>query len=398
MRFSPLVLAFRYLRFYPKKFWILTLCGTGTLLLPLLTYKVFHQVDHLLEERASRYPLIIGAKGSALGLVFHTLFYATEISHKIPYGVIERMERRLRENQVSGYAIPLLTGYRSEGTQIIGVSADFYEFAQLSFKEGHAPSFLGDVVLGAEVARGFKLSLGQSIHSDVQNLFNLASSFRSKLQVVGFLNATGGPEDYMIFCDIKTTWLLEGIYHGHQEKNTTIVSTSEIPNLQNTRDPNLLIGIPEFVEVTPENRDSFHAHGDPAQFPLTSVIVIPDSPKARAILRTFDLDKELQAVYPEKVMKELMEILLSVQQVLNLYFLLVLLSTLLLFSLVILLSLRLRTAEIQTMERMGCRPRMIFWILCGEYSLIAGSSLILALLLTALGSFFLNYWGYAYLL
>lgn len=368
---SPIFLAQRYLTFHPRKFWVLTICGTLTILLPLMTFLVFQEVDSLLTERSERYPVLIGGKGSALGLVFHVLFYATEISERTTYGTLSRVDRVLRDNQLEGYTIPILTGYRAMQTPIIGVSVDFYDFAKLSFTQGHSPGLLGEVVVGAKIAKKLGVAPGKKIHSDIENLFNLASSFRSVLHVVGVLAPTGGPEDQVIFCDIKTIWLLSGIYHGHQEANKKEI-TAHNGNVQQ-------IGIPEYVEVTPENINTFHPHGDPDTFPLTAVIFVPASEKARVVVQgILNLEKDLQAVAPAEVIAEFLSIIFQIKQVLYLYFAVVIFSMILLFSLVLFLSLRLRERELDTIQRMGGSRGTIFWMITAEYGFIALASLTFA--------------------
>ncbi|MEK7483324.1 MAG: hypothetical protein AABZ60_03225 [Planctomycetota bacterium] len=385
---NPLFLARHYLKFHPRKFWVLTICGTLTILLPLITFFVFQEVNTILTERSERYPMIVGGKGSALGLVFHVLFYATEISERTTYGALTRIQKMINDNQLEGYAIPILTGYKAMQTPIVGVSADFYDFAKLSFRQGRAPGILGEVVVGAQIAQKLGVAPGKKIHSDIENLFNLASSFRSLLHVVGVLAPTGGPEDHVIFCDIKTTWLLSGIYHGHQ-KNDKLDPATSGSNIQQ-------IGIPEYVEVTPENMDTFHPHGDPDTFPITALIFVPGSEKARVVIQgLLNLEKDLQAVSPAHVISEFLEIIFQIKKLLHLYFVLVIISTILLFTLVLFLSLRLREREFQTIQRMGGSRGTIVLMVTAEYGFIFLSSLCFAVILSWVAFLILPSLGYA---
>lgn len=389
MNLQTFALAIHYLKFYRRKFWVLAICGTLTTLLPLGTYFVFQKVDEILNTRAEKYPVVIGSKGSALGLVFHTLFYTTEISEQITFGVQERIRHILDENQLEGYSIPILTGYQATGgAKIVGVSADFYEFAHITFAQGNAPTQLGEVVLGASVAQQFSLKPGQKMYSDVQNLFNLASSFRSILKITGILAPTGGPEDHIILCDVKTLWLLEGIYHGHKKEEKNSESGGNV----------LQIGVPEYVEVTPETINTFHPHGDPNQFPVTAFIFVPSSEKAKTLVQgLLNLEKDLQAVAPKQVIHELLSIIFQIKQVLNGYFVLVIFSTILLFALVLFLSLRLREKEFQTIRRMGGSRGTLFLIVFAEYTIIFLASIFFATLISLVGLKALEHFGYAYL-
>jgi hypothetical protein len=41
----------------------------------------------------------------------------------------------------------------------------------------------------------------------------------------------------------------------------------------------------QYTEITPENIDSFHLHGSPADYPITAVIALPEDDKSAALLR-----------------------------------------------------------------------------------------------------------------
>ena len=96
------------------------------------------------------------------------------------------------------------------------------------------------------------------------------------MKVAGVLKPTGTPDDLAVFVDIKTAWVIEGLAHGHQDLSRPEAS----PGVLRTEGTRIVANasVVEYNEITPENVASFHFHGDPATFPITSVIVIPRTP------------------------------------------------------------------------------------------------------------------------
>ena len=100
------------------------------------------------------------------------------------------------------------------------------------------------------------------------------------MHITGVLEATGTADDDAVFCDVKTTWIMEGLAHGHAEAE---VDRDAV--LRRDRDHVALnASILEYSQVTDENINSFHFHGDPTTFPITAAIVLPRDEKAETIL------------------------------------------------------------------------------------------------------------------
>ena len=110
----------------------------------------------------------------------------------------------------------------------------------------------------------------------------------------------------------------------------------------------------EYQEITADNADAFHVHGDVASFPLTGVIAVPPDRKSRDLLLGRYLSAErVQLIAPIDVVGELLETVFSIQNVVIAALVLVGTTTLGLVTLVFLLSLRLRRREIETMMKIG---------------------------------------------
>jgi putative ABC transport system permease protein len=134
----------------------------------------------------------------------------------------------------------------------------------------------------------------------------------------------------------------------------------------------------QYNEITDDNIDSFHFHGDAGEYPITAVIVIPDDTKSSTILRGRYLDEATlnQIVLPEKVIDGLLQNIFRIKNVLDAVIGLVGSATLLALVLVFALSLRLRQRELHTIFKLGCSRATIVYLLAAEIliiGLIAGA-------------------------
>ena len=142
----------------------------------------------------------------------------------------------------------------------------------------------------------------------------------------------------------------------------------------------------QFNEITPDNVDSFHFHGDVSVYPITAVIAVPHDEKSRVILmgRYESPDEAMQILRPTTVMDELLETILTVQSFVVAGMLIVGTAALATAVLVFLLSLRIRRREIETMVKIGGARVRIAAVLVTEVLVVLAASVGLAGLLTVL--------------
>ncbi len=136
---------------------------------------------------------------------------------------------------------------------------------------------------------------------------------------------------------------------------------------------------------------ALHFHGDRANFPLTAIIVNPNSNKARTLLlgQYFSPDETAQIVQPREVMDALLERIVMIRSYMIAVIGVISLVTVLTMTLVMVLSIRLRRAELLTMSKIGCSRFTIALILGNQIAvLVAGAvvATILTLLTNAYGS------------
>lgn len=225
---------------------------------------------------------------------------------------------------------------------------------------------LGECVVGATVAERLDLHVGSKLPVSTTNAFTLDNA-PLRLNVVGIFEATETPDDEAVFVDLNTTWVMEGLGHGHVKgaKHGSPEATA-------------------YTEITKENVDSFHFHGDENQFPITAILVVPENQKADTLLRGQYLSPEdtTQIVCPREVMDAMLDKVFMVRSYMISIIAVVSLVTLLTISLVLVLSIRLRRGEIATMKKMGCSRFTIAALLGSQMLIIIVSSILLACLLT----------------
>lgn len=357
---DSLYLAWQYLRHHRLTTAVLVASITLIIYLPAALQVIVANAEQHFRSRATSTPLLIGPRGSELELVLASVYFDK------PYEEVIRLEQLRRvEKQQLGSAIPLHTKFTARDCQIVGTTKDYLDARHLHLAQGRGWSILGECVVGASVADRLRLQVGDKIPVSSSPAFVLDSP-PLRLSVSGVLAATENPDDEAIFVDIETTWILEGLGHGHAASAQH--------------------GSPEaqlYTDITKENTASFHFHGDRGKFPITAIIMIPVSDKAETILlgQFFSPDESAQIIRPDEVMESLMKRILMVRSYIVAAIGLVSLVTLLTMSLVIVLSIRLRRSELVTMLKMGCSRHKIVTILGSQIAIILAVSFIFATIL-----------------
>lgn len=355
-------LAARYLAYHRVRSGLLVLCIALVFLLPIAVNQLLDRYEASMTARAIATPLVVGARGSRYDLVLNTLYFRGRVPMPLSMAAVEELLD-------SGLAdpIPMLCGYTAQQYPIVGTSPDYYAFRALTPATGTLPLMLGDVVLGARVAQDLGLGVGDRILSDRGSLYDLAMAYPLNMKIVGVLRESDGPDDRVVFASIKTAWVLAGIGHGHdpaQDQDPSAVLSKE------DGDVVLNAAVFEYQEITPDNVDAFHFHAEPADLPLTALIAVPRDAKSQTILKgRYRVSKTTQALVPIEVVGELLSFVFQVKLFFDANVLLVTGATGLFLVLIVLLTLKVRQREMETMFRIGC-ARMTVAKLLGTELLI----------------------------
>jgi putative ABC transport system permease protein len=159
--------------------------------------------------------------------------------------------------------------------------------------------------------------------------------------------------------------------HGHQDVTKTKDESVILKKKKGNVAANAKLF--QYMEITKDNLDSFHFHGDPSGHPLTAVIAVPDDEKSGTILRgryLSESEEKYQIVKPRDVINGLLQNIFRIKNVLDGVILIVGSATILAIILVFSLSLRLREQEIQTIFKLGCSRLTIARLLGAEIFII----------------------------
>ena len=372
---GALFLGWRYLAHHRFKSSILVASITLMLFLPAATRLLVEDSATALTARADHTPLILGALGSELELVLNSLYFHAE-------SPAEFDNRVFIEAQSTGFAtfIPIHSKFSAQGAPIVGTSLDYFDFRRLHVGRGRQLGLLGECIIGANVAARLGLGPGNTIISSPESVFDIAGVYPLKMKIVGVLDPAGTADDDAVFVDVRTTWIIQGIGHGHSDLTKTGVGA-----VLSRRDDMITANasLAHFAEITPENIASFHFHGSDQSFPLTSVIVVPpDQKNATLLLGRYQDNEVLQLVAPGKVLDDLLETVFAVQNYVILGLAILSFATVAVITLVFLLGQQLRKGEFHTLSRIGASRGYISVLIASEIGFVFLISAVLATGLT----------------
>ncbi len=362
---DSLYIAWKYISFNKIKTIVLVACVTLISFLPIALQLLLGESERQLMSRAVSTPLVVGAKGSSLDLVMNTIYFGDEVPELMTMEATERIE-----NTDLALALPLYVRFNARGNPVVGTSLDYFEFRGLKIIDGRQMAVLGDCVLGAKAAEGFGLKPGDSLVSSPESLFDLAGIYPLKMNVSGVLGKSHTADDLAVFVDLKTAWVIQGLGHGHQDvtrlTDPTLIYKRTQSNVAATAK------LYHYTEITEDNIESFHFHGNLAGYPITAVIAVPYNEKSGTILRGRYLSKDetRQIVKPGEVIDGLLQNIFRIKNVLDAVIAVVALATILALVLVFVLSLRLRQREISTIFKIGCSRMTIVRLLAAEIFII----------------------------
>lgn len=386
-----LFLAWRYLAHYRVKTVILVTSIALIVFLPVGLNVLVGQSAEQLTARAEATPLLVGAMGSPLELVLSSLYFESDVPDAIAWAEVEAIED-------SGLAqpIPLDARFRARTHPIVGTSLEYFDFRGLRLAEGRRMAVVGECLLGARAAADLAVGVGDTVLSSPESLFDLAGVYPLRMRVVGVFAASHTPDDQVVFVDVKTSWIIQGLGHGHQDLAAAGAAAAVLKQEGDLITANA--SVVQYNEITPENIDSFHFHGDLSEYPLTGVIAVPHDDKSGVLLmgRFERPGVATQIVRPATVMTELLDTIFTVRAYVVAAIGFAGAGTLATAALVFLLSLRLREREIETIVKIGGSPARVAAILVSEIVvvLVLGAAFagVLAVLASRYGSEAIRMW------
>jgi len=371
-------LGWRYLGRNRAKTFLLVGAFTLVWLLPAAVTLLVSQLESHLRARAAETPLVLGQSGSPLELTFNALYFTRPQLGTVQFGEVAELRG-------SGLveAIPIYARFSVGEHRIVGTTLDYFRFRDLKVAQGRNLMRLGECVVGAAVARRHGIAPGDSLISSPETLFDLAGVYPLKMLVCGVLEPTGSADDEAVFVDLKTAWIIEGLGHGHEDAR----ESGEEQRLGGAGESEraairLNASVQEFNEITPQNAESFHFHGDMDRYPLTAVVVVPGDARDQALIKGRYAGSETrQLISPQDEMDELFATVFRVQRLVLSLLLGVGAATLGIGALAFLLSHRLRRDEFCHLRTIGAAPSTLRALVAFE----AGFVLLASLAISAAG-------------
>lgn len=374
-------MSWRYLRYHWIKTLVLLSSISLVLALPLGLQVVVKNGAETLTSRAAATPLLVGAKGSAVDLTLSALYFREPNIAPLPYRETSRIDQ-------SGLAagIPLHLRFNAGRHRIVGTTTEYFEFRGLTLVDGRWMALLGECVVGANTARKLGLQVGDHVLSTPAGAFDVAGTFPLKMRVVGVLAPDGTPDDDAVFTDVKTTWVIAGLAHGHMDMNAPEAAGGVLKREENNVVANA--AVLSYTEITPDNIDSFHFHGDPSDFPIDAVLALPTDRKSSIVLRgRYEAEgTDVQMLVPLRIINNLLETVFSVRDFIVLGSIGVGAATGAITILVFVLSIRLRQREIVTIRKIGSPRRRVWTILFTEILMVISGAVLIAAGLTLAAS------------
>ena len=361
-------LAFKYVLYHRLKSLLLLACVFLTAFLPIAIEILLNRFESEIVARSSATPVVIGPKGSRFDLTLRSLYFRVAGSEEsdiatMPLGEIDNVsETRWAK------PIPMYSKYTSKGFPVVGTTADYFKFRDLQIRSGNALVQIGDCVLGAGVAEKLRVKSGDRLLTDMENVISIAAN-PLNMYVRGVLEPSGSPDDFAVFVDLKTAWIIDGIGHGHQN-----VEEVEDDKLLSRKDDQIVASaaVLPYTEINEKNIASFHFHGDTKDFPISSIIAVPNDEKSQTLLigRYRNSKTNQQLVQPDTVIRELMNLVFRVKRFFDANAILIAISTLVLLSLIVMLSLKLREGEMKTMFKVGASRGTILKLQLAELGIV----------------------------
>ena len=345
MRVWALVVA--HMMYHWRRTTVLVGCLLIGCLVPLVLSQVMPEVQRQLQRRAEETPVVFGRPGGSLELVLHALYFRPTQAPPLRYGEWQAFQQAGFER-----CVPLHIRFQANDFPIVGTHLEYFALREREFRSGEAFGRLGDCVLGSEVAEELRLGVGDTLISSPRSFLSIAADYPLQLRIVGVLQPSSSPDDRAVFVDLKTTWVIENLGHGHDD-----VIASNDPNLvleRNERGTVASAAVLPHTVVTEENLASFHFHGEMEDFPITALVLLDDRQRSQDLAAGMAQKRaDLQVVFASDSIRELLSILLQLQSLIVAVSVFVGSATLLLFGLVIGLSIQIRQPEMETFFKLG---------------------------------------------
>ncbi|MBY0245979.1 MAG: ABC transporter permease [Sphingobacteriaceae bacterium] len=189
------------------------LVGFGTTIFTVLML-ASTQIENKLSSNAKNIDLVVGAKGSPLQLILSSVYHIDFPTGNIPL----KAANELANNPFVKRATPLALGDNYQGIRIVGTDSNFVAMYELKLQKGKFAGQKMEATLGAEVAKGKGLKIGDTFFG-AHGLSDSKDPHKDHpYQVVGILAPQGNVCDQLILTSLASVWSSHGDEpHSHSE-------------------------------------------------------------------------------------------------------------------------------------------------------------------------------------
>lgn len=301
--------------------------------------------------------LIVGARSGSVQLLLYSVFRIGNATNNISWDTVKDIEQR----KAVDWVVPLSLGDSHRGFRVLGTSLDYfahYRYAgdrSLTLQQGQVFDDVFDAVLGSEVARQLKYSLGQEIVvAHGTGKVALVEHDKQPFRVVGILEPTGTPVDHTLHVS------LEGIEAMHVDWQSGMAVPGEGTSPEEVRlmdlEPKavtaLLVGLVSRGAVFREQRAINEYREEP-----------------------------LLAILPGVAIQELWSLVRVAENALLLVSSFVVLAGLVNLVSVLFAGLNERRREMAILRASGARPAHVFVLLCVESAVLSFLGLLVGVVL-----------------
>jgi putative ABC transport system permease protein len=293
----------------------------------------------------SKTDLIIGSKGGPLQLLLYTVFHIGGAVNNIRMSTYEE----IKSNHLVEWAIPISLGDTYKGFRVVATDENFFEHyrfrgdKKVELSSGNIPSDTFDVVLGSEVAKKFKLKIGDPIIlSHGISSEAILSHDNTPFHIIGIITPTQTPIDTGVFINL---YGMEAMHFGWES------------------------GVPDGSKINP---DRFKKENIKITQLTSFMVKLKSRIAVLKMRREIDqFEKEpIMAIIPALALQEMWQTIGYVEQILFLVSLCVLLVGVLSILISLYTSINERRREMAILRSLGASSRHVFSLLIYESSFL----------------------------
>jgi putative ABC transport system permease protein len=229
----------------------------------------YRQSESLFGQTSFGYNLLIGVRGSKIGLVMNTVYGMDVSQGNIPYSVYDNLKRNGREYGLRS-AVPFMVGDAFKGNRIMAVGAEMFGLdsssaqpidANITFRYDATKSFTFaqgkafhprkfEAVIGSEAARESDIKMGDKIW--LEHGGQATDIHDERWTVVGILDKTNTAMDRTIFIPLLTGYAVPE--HEHALVQMSEIGAKAQPLIPDAG-PAPETPSPELPKVVPHDHD-----------------------------------------------------------------------------------------------------------------------------------------------